>query len=458
MEQPVYFNPVLCYFKIVMANLGKKGGINWSKKRILVLGLGKEGTDNLRFLRRLFPDKVLGAADIDKGAECPKKRVRCFLGKNYLKSIKHYDLILKSPGIPIHLPEVERAYKQGKITSQSEIFFENCPGKIIGVTGTKGKSTTASLIYEILRKGGVGAHLIGNIGKPALNLLFSATANDIYVYELSCHQLYKLKKSPHIAVLLNIYPEHLDYYKDFKEYIATKARITRYQKENDFLLYNPNNKIVREIAKKSRAKKIPLRPGRYKFIKDMEGKIPLIGLFNLENITAAVAIAKMFGIKEGDIRKAIKGFQPLPHRLELVGRFRGITFYNDSLSTIPQAAIAALEALGNRVETIILGGFDRGLSFKGLAKTILKSRVKAVILFPSTGERIWREIRALDKNPIKSFLVQNMRDAVELAFKYTGKGKICLLSPASPSFGLFKNYKERGNLFKKYVKMYGKNH
>ena len=466
------------------------------EKKVLILGFGREGIDTFKFLRKVFPEKVLGVGERSeiknlklkiKNLIKRGKKVKLHLGKDYLRALKDYDVIIKSPGVPIHLPEVEKAQKEGKITSQTEIFFENCPGEIVGVTGTKGKSTTASLIYQILKTAGLKAHLVGNIGKPVLNLLFSATPNDIYVYELSSHQLFNLKPAcpayrtgrrqagnrPHIAVLLNIYPEHLDYYKNLKEYANAKVNVTLHQKKDDYLIYNSQNKIVRQIVKKSKAKKNPISKKPY-----------------LQNIEAAKAIAKIFKISEKVVERAIKKFKPLPHRLELVGTFKGITFYNDALATIPEATIAALDTLGDGVETIFLGGFDRGISFRNLAKRILKSKIKNLILFPTTGEKIWREIISLKRlqpthhppafggplNPFKAFLVQRakrtsfssstspccsgaqyMKDAVKLTYQYTKKGKICLLSCASPSFSIFKDYKEKGNLFKRYVKRYGKN-
>ena len=426
-------------------------------KRILILGFGREGVDSFKFLRKLFPKKILGVADRNKKIKNQKskiknlirndKKIKWHLGENYLQAIKNYDMVIKSPGIPIYFPEIKKAYQKGKITSQTEIFFDNCPGKIVGVTGTKGKSTTASLIYQILKTAGLKAHLVGNIGKPVLNLLFSATSNDIYVYELSSHQLFNLKKSPHIAVLLNIYPEHLDYYKNFNEYALAKANITKYQTKDDYLIFNTQDKLIKKFAKKSKAKKNPIK-----------------GKFYDLNIAAAKVAGKIFGIPEKIIEKAIKKFKPLPHRLEYVGEFRGIKFYNDALSTIPETTILALDYLGNKVQTIFLGGFDRGISFKKLAKRILKSKIKNLILFPTTGEKIWRAIISLKKeNQFKAFLVQRassgaqyMKDAVKLAYQYTKKGKICLLSCASPSFSIFRDYKEKGNLFKRYVKMYGK--
>lgn len=409
-------------------------------KRILILGFGREGKDTLRFLRKLFSEKNLGVADIKyqiTNTGCRIQNVRWHLGKNYLKALKDYEVIIKSPGIPFKiLPK--SALK--KVITQTDIFFENCPGKIVGITGTKGKSTTTSLIYQILKREGIKSHLVGNIGKPVLSYLSSAGPKNVYVYELSSHQLSNLKKSPHIAVFLNIYKEHLDYYKSFNEYAKAKANITRHQKKEDFLVYNSGDKLVWEFAKKTRAKKIPVAGEYYELDKN-----------------AARAVGKIFKIPQKIIEKAIKEFKPLPHRLELVGKFRGITFYNDALSTIPETAIFAMEKLGKNVQTIFLGGFDRKIDFKNLAKSILKNKnIKNLILFPTTGKKIWEEIKkqAGNRGIPKSFFVDNMRDAVKLAYLNTKKGKICLLSCASTSFSIFKDYKEKGDLFKKYVKKY----
>ena len=410
-----------------------------SDKKILILGFGKEGIDTLKFLKKIFPGKSFGIADQKKISHSVlnSKRIKKHFGKNYLKSLKNYEVIIKTPGISHKI--IKPFIKKQILTSQTEIFFENCPGKIIGITGTKGKSTTTSLIYKILKDNGLKAHLVGNIGKPVLNLLLKTTSKDIYVYELSSHQLFNLKKSPHIAVFLNIFPEHLDYYKSFKEYIKAKANITKYQTEKDFLVFNTDNKLVRNIAKKSKAKKIPIKGEYYQL-----------------NRVAAKQVGKIFNISEEKITKSIKSFKSLTHRLELVGTFKGITFYNDALSTIPEATIYALNYLGNNVQTIILGGFDRGLDFKELGKIISKTKIKTVILFPTTGQKIWKQISKHQRGPssLKHFFVDNMLEAVKIAYKYTQKGKICLLSTASPSFSIFRDYKEKGNLFKKYVKKY----
>ena len=434
------------------------------EKKVLILGFGREGKNTFEFLSKIFPKKTIGIADQNPNCKLEiknwkLKKIKWHLGKDYLKALKDYDVIIKSPGVPIHLPQVEKAFKEGKITSQTEIFFKNYKGKIVGITGTKGKSTTASLIYKVLKEGGLKVRLAGNIGKPVLNYLISSKEDEIFVYELSSHQLYNLKISPHIAVFLNVYPEHLDYYKNFNEYLMAKANITLWQTKDDFLIYNFKDKNVREIAKKSKAKKIPIKDYS-KILKSVRiKKMPFYGEFYGLNIACAIEVGKIFGVKTEKIKNGIEKFKPLPHRLEYVGKFKGIEFFNDSLSTIPQTTIAALNSLGRKVETLILGGYDRGIDFKGLAKEILKRKIKNLILFPATGEKIWQEILNLIKDDSKlprAILVQNMRDGVKTAYRITKKGKICLLSPASPSFGLFRDYKERGNLFKKYVKYYGK--
>jgi len=437
-------------------------------KRILILGFGREGQDTFRFLRKLFPNKVLGIADEKKfpisNFQFPK--AKWYLGKDYLKVLKNYDIIIKSPGIPFKiLPK--RVLK--KITSQTEIFFENCLGKIIGVAGTKGKSTTAFFIYQTLKQKGIKVYLIGNIGKPALSFLLKKNKeNNIYIYELSSFQLMNLKKSPHISVLLNSYPDHLDWHKDFNEYVQTNANMACYQTEKDFLIYNSQDKLIREIAKKSKAKKITIGRRDKSLLSPSlrSGKVKYYDL----NIEATKAVAKIFKVKP------IKKYTFLPHRLEFIGNFKNIKFYNDSLSVIPETTIKALDFLGDKVQTLILGGFDRGLCFKKMAKRILKSKIKTLILFPTTGKQILQEIKKIKiKNKPQYFFidrakktkfysspslrcngVQYMKDAIKLAYQHTQKEKICLLSPASASFGIFKDYKERGDLFKRYVKKFNK--
>jgi UDP-N-acetylmuramoylalanine--D-glutamate ligase len=413
-------------------------------KKILILGFAREGQDTLQFLRRLFPERVIGVADQNEKILRKGKGLKFYLGKDYLKEIGDYDVVIKSPGIP---PKVlPRLKKNQVLTSQAEIFFDNCPGKIIGVTGTKGKSTTSSLIYEVLKSGGLKAHLVGNIGQPVLTALFQAKPDDIFVYELSSHQLMGLKKSPHVAVFLNFYPEHLDYYKNINEYLRAKQNICRWQGQEDYFLFNPVSPAVRASAKLTRAKKIALDP------KSLRARLSLAH-WRL-SLKAAIEVGRIFQIPETKIVAGLKKFKPLPHRLEFVGEFQDIKFYNDSLATIPEAAISALETLGGQVQTIFLGGFDRGLDFKNLARKIIESKVKNFVFFPTTGQKIWQEINRLNQSRFFNFIfTDKMKKAVEFAFEHTERGKICLLSPASPSFGVFKDYADRGNQFKKWIKV-----
>ncbi len=232
----------------------------------------------------------------------------------------------------------------------------------------------------------------------------------------------------------------MDYYRSFTEYAKAKANITLHQAKEDFFVFNSKDKLIRQFAKKTRAKKIPI-----------EGKY-----YSL-NKAAAKAVGKIFKITDRIISRALKNFKYLAHRLEPVGTFKGITFYNDALATIPEATIAAMETLGRRVETVILGGFERNITFKNLAEKVLKRKIKTVILFPTTGEKIWREIlrQAKGRGVPRHFFVNKMPEAVKLAYQHTNRGKICLLSTASSSFSIFKDYKEKGNLYKKYVKQFG---
>lgn len=441
----------------------------FKNKKLLILGFAREGMDNFIFLRKLFPQKILGVGDRTEfkrlGKEGQKllksdKKIELNLGKNYLKNLGDYDIILKTPGIPFRLKELEKAKKRGVvITSQTEIFLENCPGKIIGVTGTKGKSTTASLIYTILKEAGLKAHLVGNIGNPVLSLLLKAEKKDIYVYEMSSHQLFNIKKSPQIAVFLNVFPEHLDYYRNFNEYALAKGNITKFQTQKDYLVFNGKNEIVKKISRKSKSKKIDLNSLKLeKIIRTND--IPLKGEFNLQNVKAAAIVGKIMGLSDKTIARGIKKFKPLPYRLEFIGKYKEIDFYNDALATIPEATIAAMDALGDDVQTIMLGGFERNINFSKLAQRISKSKIKTVILFPTTGKKIWqgiqKEFKKKKKDLPKSFFVDDMEKAVRIAYQNTEKKKICLLSTASSSFSIFKDYKEKGDLFKKYVGIYGK--
>ncbi|HWP83621.1 MAG TPA: UDP-N-acetylmuramoyl-L-alanine--D-glutamate ligase [Terriglobia bacterium] len=454
-------------------------------RSVLILGLGQEGRSSWAFLRAAFPEARLGVADQFPLEQLPAetqallrddRRVQAHLGPDYLASVNDYDVIVRSPGIPLCQPALQQAARAGRtITSQTALFFANFAGTVVGITGTKGKSTTASLARAILQKKYPGVQLIGNIGAPALDWLPRLKPDGIVVYELSSHQLEGLACSPHIAVLLNIVPEHLDYYASFEQYAAAKACITRAQTKRDFLIYDADHETPRRIAAASRATRLGLSleggqpagaflAGDHIVFRPNGGPVenvvavrdvPLLGRFNLMNVAAAVAVGKVLEVPNAPIAEAVRQFQPLEHRLEWVGVFGGVTYYNDSIATVPEATIGALDALGPSVETLLLGGTDRRLDFSGLAARIAQSNVKTLILFPATGARIWQTVESQQPEVaarLRHFFVDTMEDAVALARQHTAPGRICLLSPASPSFGLFRDYRERGDRFKQLLR------
>jgi len=391
---------------------------NLKNKKILILGCGKEGNNTYKILKKLFKDKKIDFADQK-------------YDKNYLKKISNYDVIIKSPGIPFAKLEPYLS-KKNIVTSQTELFLNNTKGKVIGITGTKGKSTTSSLIYKILKDHKLNVKIVGNIGKPALQYVLNSKPNQFFVYEMSSHQLHNIKTSPDIAVFLNIYREHLDYYKNFSSYFKAKKNITKFQNKNDFFIYNPDFEKIKNI--KTKAHKIPIERNYSEF-----GIHP-------DSIATAIAVAKIFGITQKEIKNSIKEFKRLDSRMELIKTINNVKYYNDSLATIEEATIFSLNQLKN-VDTLILGGQDRGGDYKRLTEEIKKRKIKNIILFPDTGKKILKKLK--NEKDINLFNVKNMKEAVEIAKNKTKK--ICLLSPAAPSFNLFKNYKDRADQFKKYV-------
>jgi UDP-N-acetylmuramoylalanine--D-glutamate ligase len=435
-------------------------------KSILILGLGTEGQATYEFLRTRWPAKTLTIADqrtIDHFTEEVRRHLQedahlvLHLGPQYLEAVETTgcDLIIKTPGIPASTPAIVKALQSGvRLTSHSQIFLSNYPrGKVIGITGTKGKSTTASLIYHFLHWAGVPAELVGNIGQPPLARVGKVANDTWFVHEFSSHQLAEIETSPHIAVVLNIVPEHLDYYRTFEEYVAAKENITKFQTADDFLVFAADYPIPTAIAQRTKASLKPFSlEDRIDHIID-PSEIPLPGKSNFQNVLAAIAAASLCGVDPARMGDAIRSFRALPHRLEPVGTFRGITFYDDSIATVPDATLAALEALGSDVQTLLLGGHERNLDFTDLGRQ-LPANIRTIILFPPTGTRIWKAIAANSTNPSlpQAFFVRDMEQAVQIAYEHTEKGKICLLSPAASSFGLFRDYKERGEQFKAFIR------
>lgn len=422
-------------------------------KKILIVGAGIEGVAVGKYLRSHLPGGNTVIVDRKDG-------------ENYLDKQNDYDLAVKSPGVKPELITIP-------YTTATNIFLSNAKGKIIGITGTKGKSTTATLIYNMLKAQGLDAYLGGNIGQSPLDFIDKLNDNSWTVLEMSSYQLNDLKiiPGPHIAVVLMITSEHLDYHKTQESYINAKRNILRFQTSQDFAVINKdylasNESDVYTIGKVfrvSREREVGngcfVENGSVWYGHDGEkekiieiSKIKLLGKHNLENVCAASGTAILAGVSKINIAKVLEEFGGLEHRLEFVGEKQGILFYNDSLATVPQAAIQALEALPD-TETLIAGGHDRGLDYSSLGQYLNKGQIKTLILFPPTGVKIWEEVckATSEEGRPEKFDVTTMEQAVRIAAAETAPGKTVLLSPASASFGIFKDYKDRGEQFKKEI-------
>ena len=414
-------------------------------KKILILGFGREGKSSLDFIRRELPQAEVAIADQQ---EIVVENTTVISGENYLDACKDYDLILKAPGVIIK--DYLDAETKSKITSQTDLFMRIFSRQIIGVTGTKGKSTTSSLIYHVLKSAGRDAQLVGNIGKPCFDVLDEITDQTAIVFELSAHQLEYIQASPHIAVLLNIYEEHFDHYTTPDDYYGAKKNIYKYQTPDDLLIYGDifQHATMDEI---NAAQSMKIDITKTEIFPRDQIRTKLIGEHNQLNIQVAAAIAYAYKINGEDFKQAIASFQPLPHRLEYVGTFRGIKFYNDSIATAQEAVINAIKALGD-VDTIILGGMDRGLDYHPLVDFIRETNIRNVILLPATNDRFQQTFDEGEYSQ-KLIHVKNMREAVEQAYAITATDKSCLLSPAAASYGFYKNFEERGEDFKNLVSM-----
>jgi UDP-N-acetylmuramoylalanine-D-glutamate ligase len=373
-------------------------------RNVGLLGFGREGKATRKYLRQNYPNLKVGILD-EK------------LGKDYLARQADYDLLVKTPGIP-----------KGKVTvpyvTATNMFFAANRNLKVGVTGSKGKSTTTTLIYEILKADGEKVRLLGNIGSPMIGALLTPIEPDeIFVLELSSYMLDDIEYAPNIAVLLNLFPEHMDYHGGLENYYAAKRNIFKFQKPGDVAVLPPH------------AAPVPLK----------RGEIPLAGPHNYCNVQAAVRVARLMGVGDAAIRRAVMNFRPLPHRLELVGTHRGISFYDDAISTAPESTIMALKSLRN-VGTIFLGGTDRGYDFRKLEAALRTAGVRNVVLFPDSGRRILKSRRGF-----RVLETASMKEAVEFAFRHTEPDQVCLLSTASPSYSLWKNFEAKGQDFKRCV-------
>ncbi|OIP57250.1 MAG: UDP-N-acetylmuramoylalanine--D-glutamate ligase [Candidatus Levybacteria bacterium CG2_30_37_29] len=445
-------------------------------KKIAILGFAMEGESSAAFLLKkgaevfVFDPRAKEKFDEEKIGTFEKKGTVFQFGE-YPENFSSFDLILRTPGIRVFSEIIQKALSQNAIvTSHTQLFLELCPCPVIGVSGTKGKGTTSTLIFEMLKQQGVDAYLGGNIGIPPLDFFDSLTPDSRVVLEMSSFQLQDIKKSPHIAVLLMLVPEHLDYHKDMEEYLEAKRNMLKFQTEKDFAILNIDYPATRESDLFTDAKVFHVsredEVGEGCFVRDDKvwlrlngvekkiidvSEILLPGKHNWENVCAATLAASLSGVNAENIKKVLKTFKGLPHRLELVSTIKGVRYYDDSFSTTPQTAIAAIQAF-SEPKILILGGSSKNSDFKELGEIISENEsIKAIIGIGLEWSRIKAELKT---NNSKLKIIENcfnMEEIVSEASKIAEIGDIVLLSPACASFGMFENYKDRGDKFKKEV-------
>lgn len=450
----------------------------FSGKRATVFGLGMNsgGVGTVKYLSSLGVSEIIItdkkseselAASMSELSNIPN--IRYALGGHRAEDFLETDIVVKNPGIPWTNEFVQMAVKKEiPVEMDSSLFFRFCQNRILGVTGTKGKTTTASMLAHILEASGVSTVRAGIGDISVLDTLLRLKKDDVVVFELSSWRLSGLssvKKSPDIAVLTNIYPDHLNYYPSMEAYAADKENIFRFQRDTGILVANADNEWTREMAKRAPGKTLffsasPIEQGLFlrsgsAVFRDDAGseaewfdcsELPVPGTHNEMNALAAAAAAQAFGLSREQISFGLKTFRGVPHRLEFVGEKRGVRFYNDSAATIPEAAIASINALEDPI-ILIAGGSDKNLDFSSFAETIL-SKTKDVILFSGEGtEKILSVLK--EQAPDRHIeTVSSMSEAVEKASGKAASGDLVLLSPGAASFGLFRNEFDRGEQFR----------
>ena len=444
---------------------------NVAGKNITVIGIGISNLPLIKYLVSLGANVTAcdrrSAEDLGENyTELEKLGVKFNLGDGYLNNLSG-DMIFKTPEMRYDVPELLKAKENGSIvTSEMEVFFEVCPSHIIAVTGSDGKTTTTTLIHKMMTDAGYKTWLGGNIGNPLLTDTEKMKENDWVILELSSFQLHTMRKSPEIAVITNISPNHLDMHKDYKEYIDAKKNIMLYQNEGDTLIVNADNQVTADIGKSANgAVKYFSRNGMADVyldgniikrgiveilnIKDI--KIP--GMHNVENYMAAIAAVSGLVSKEVIVNVA-KTFGGVEHRIELVRTLDGVKYYNSSIDSSPNRTINTLRVFPNKV-IMIAGGKDKGIPYDEIGPA-LAEHVKVLILIGATSDKIQEALDAeINKTgngkDIEVIRATSYEDAVNTARSKAHAGDVVLLSPASTSFDMFRNFEERGNLFKKIV-------
>ena len=439
-----------------------------NNKNIAILGFGKEGKSTYNFIRRYSNQTltILDKNDILKNNEYLKedKNLKIITGDTYLNNLEQYDLIIKAPGIA--LLDIDLKNIEDKLTSQLELILEVNKKNIIGITGTKGKSTTTSLLYNIIKDQNENTFLLGNIGNPILDYIEKFNEESILVIEMSSHQLEFVHQSPHIGVILNLYQDHLDHTGTLEKYHNDKMHMFKYQDESDIGIYDGQNEYLINLVNKNKYKsklynfKVNEKADIYvennkiyynnEIIYDGNQQRNLIGSHNLKNIMVTLLITKLLNLDIEKATKVVNKFNPLEHRLERVGTYNNITYFNDTIATIPEATINGINGLGN-VDTLIFGGMDRNIDYSKFIEFLKTSNITNLIGLPETGHKICKILK--EKNTNKNiYIVETIDEAVDIADKQTKKNHICLLSPAASSYNKFKNFEEKGNYYKNVIK------
>ncbi len=427
--------------------------------KLALVGYDVEGQASYRYFASLA-DEIVIFDEAESPRAAPPEGTKVICGPQALESLKSmsFDKVIRTPSLaPAKLRGVLN------VTTATKEFFTSCPAPIIGVTGTKGKGTTCSLIARMLEAAGKKVWLVGNIGKPALDVLNDIKPEHIVVYELSSFQLWDLDQSPHVAVVLMIEPDHLNIHENFEDYVRAKTNITLHQQPEDVVIYHPDNSYSQAIADASPAinkKKYLTSQGaridNSTVVIDEQkicsiNEIGLLGQHNFENICAAVTAAWEFTHDTAAIAETIKNFKGLEHRLEFVREVKGVDFYNDSFSSAPSASLAAMRSF-LRPEIVILGGYDKEGSFDDLANEIkLLPNIKKLLLIGETRNKIAQALEAVDITGYETLETANFEEIIERAFGLSEPGDVVLLSPGCASFDMFKNFYERGAQFKKIV-------
>jgi len=440
-------------------------------RNVLVMGLGRfgGGVDAVRFASRagasVTVTDLAGPEQLHKALEQlkPLNQVKYHLGSHRTEDFEQADIVIVNPAVPPDNDYLRLAGQLGKVvTSQVNIFFELCPALIVGITGANGKSTTSALTAHLLQAGlchnGTGGGrvwLSGNIGnQPMLELIDQIKGDDIVVLELSSFQIEQLaqcQKAPHIALLTNLTPNHLDRYGSFDNYCAAKEGIFKYQRleaaSPAVSIFNGEDKIATEWFERYKGQqgRICIKFSCDDIVSEIRSCFSLPGHANLSNLAAAYAVAKYLGVDEKTVADCLPAFKPLPHRLELVAEINGVGWYNDSKATTPEAAIAALEAF-DRPIVLIAGGYDKHTPFDRLGEQISR-KAKAAILIGQTAGKIADAITGNGPNQVVVQVVDSLASAVERAEEIADAGDVVLLSPACASYDMFENYEQRGKEF-----------